>query len=82
MARQLHELLDRFSDMSDDEALEKIREIRRRKYEEKPAVKQRQQKQTKKTANKAKSRIENLMSGMSEEQKARLLKELEDGDQN
>lgn len=74
MAQQLRDLLKLYSDMSSEEQLEHIREIRRKRYVERPGAKRRAASAAKPKVNKAKK----LLDGLSASDLERLLKEADD----
>lgn len=77
---KLTDLQKPIEEMSDQELLERLRTIRHNRFTEKPAVKKREaeatEKEERKATKKQTSKIDKLLSGMSPEQMAALLKQL------
>lgn len=71
----LQELVTQFSDLTFEEKLEKIREIRRKKYEFKP----RQEKRKRKAKKKASEKARQMLDSLPDAQRRELLKALEKG---
>lgn len=70
VAQQLKDMLTLFSDMSSTEQQDLIRDIRKRKHETKPAV----QKHKRAAGKPTRAKAEKLLSQLSAEQLAELLK--------
>lgn len=81
MARQLSDILERFSQMDSETQLERIRQIRKTKHYTKPATIERKAKSDRKASNAAKARIEKLMGGMSPEERAAILEQIRGGNE-
>ena len=74
---RLNQLVKPISEMSDDELLTRLREVRRNREVVRPAAKQIVERVEKKASNKKLAGIQGLLEGMSPEDKAALLKQLE-----
>lgn len=73
MAQQLHEMLQLFSSMSNEEQLDLVRQIRQRKHQERPGAKRRaQQAETKKAKPKV-DKARSLLANLTPEQIKELL---------
>jgi len=66
--------------MTDEELRERLKEIRHRREVIRPAAANRKQKAAKKTVAPVASKLEKLLAGMSPEERAQLLSELESGE--
>lgn len=73
MAQQLRDLLTSFNDLSDDDAIEKIRTIRKNRNTVKPSTQVRKKKETKKKT----SKLVDALKTMSDEERMALIASLE-----
>jgi len=73
MARQLEDLIVSLSSMSDNDLMEKIKQIRKNKKEIKPATTKRNKAKTKKKVN----NIMDLLATLPEEERQKLISQLE-----
>ena len=81
MAQQLRDLIKPISEMSDAELLEKIRSIRKNKYEIRPAKVKHTERAARGDSHRAVSKLGKLAQGLSEEEREELIKSLtEDSD--
>lgn len=76
MTKQLTDILFGFTAASEDEKLDKIRDLRKNRNIERPAVAKKKHKKAKKKAASQKSKIESLMQDMSDEEKLAFLQNL------
>lgn len=77
MSEQFKDLIQSFSAMNPAKQEEFIREIRETREIVRPAVAKKRKKKEVQKAGRAKNKIEKIMSGMTDEQKAELKKLLE-----
>ena len=80
MTKQLEDLIAGFTQSSNNEAIELVREIRHNKSIAKPAAQKRAVKAQKKRTATAKSKASKLLKGLTKEQKADILKQFLKGD--
>lgn len=79
MSKQLQDLLQDFTDMSEEDQLEHIRQIRKNRMEEKPSTQKRKAKTKMSQQKKAATKAKNLASQLTPEERAKLIKELTGG---
>lgn len=77
MTKQFQELFPSISKMSDEDLMNQIGEIRRRKYTERPAKVNHEKAERAPAAKRNVSKVSKLLGGMSEEQRLSLIKLLE-----
>jgi len=75
---QLKDLVKPIDKMSDEELLERLREIRHRKTVERPAAKARVEKAEKKQSRGRMSAMDKLLAALTPEEQAELMKSLEE----
>lgn len=75
-AMKLSDLIKDIRTMSEEELREHVRAIRHSKYVVKPKQQAKVKKEAKRTGNKAASKFDKLLAGMTEEQRAALIKQL------
>lgn len=75
---QLKDLVKPIDQMSDDELLERLREIRHRKTVERPAAKARVEKAEKKQSRSRMTAMDKMLAALSPEEQAELMKSLEE----
>lgn len=78
MSKQLDSLFQDFLSMSDEDKLEKVRQVRRTRSIEKPKTALRKKKVAKKKSVKAGTSMERIAKGMSPEELAALIAQLEE----
>lgn len=76
---RLSDLTKDISNMSEEELKAHVQQIRHNKYVAKPAVKKREADVEKKEKNKGIRTLGDMLAGLSEEEKAKLIKQLEEG---
>ena len=74
---QLDDLVKPIDSMSDEELRERLKELRNRRSVERPAAKKHKEKAAKKEAAPKITKVKNLLEGLSPEDMAALLKQLE-----
>ena len=76
---QIFDLIKPMGDMSDEELMERLRQVRHNRTTERPAAKSRAKKAAKKGATSRINKVDDLFSQLTPEQKAELIAQLGGG---
>jgi len=79
MTKQLHDLFKSFGDMTIDEQIAKIEEVRNNRNIERPAVAQRRQKKEAKRSGKRKDSLKALLAKLAEDEREQMIMKLKEG---
>lgn len=77
---QLKDLVKPISQMSDDELLEHLRQVKQRRTIERPAHRAHVERAEKKTARAKGKKIDTVLGALSEEERLRLIEQLQQGE--